>query len=60
MKSFAVMELNCNCTRLSVIDMNAVLSFYDLNTQASDTNEVHYNPILDKAKQNDDHPEPRG
>jgi hypothetical protein len=54
------MELNCNCTRLSVIDMNAVLSFYDLNTQASDTNEVHYNPILDKAKQNDDHPEPRG
>lgn len=60
MKSFAVMELNCNCTRLSVIDMNAVLSFYDLNTQASDTNEVHYNPILDKAKQDDDHPEPRG
>jgi hypothetical protein len=37
--NIAVLELNCNSTRLAVIDMNGVLTFYDL-IQGEMTEEV--------------------
>lgn len=42
----AAVQLNCDSTRLSVIDMSGMLYFYDLQKQPQKYEEVLFNPLL--------------